>query len=137
MLESTDSVIILKNRYLNPFEKILYERDHKEDLKRMVKKEGGKFFYNLYVTTSGNVFLKFIVNEKSQQEFFGEIKTDLYIDNRDNEMAGRGEVHWGAIAITNFSESLMHPGKLSLPDRLQILSLILMQSTKDMLPAII
>lgn len=95
IMESLDSVLVLKNLVLNPFEKILYS-DMNSNLKKVAKEKSGLFFYNLYVSTGENVFLKFIVNEKSQQEFFGEIKTDLFIDNKDNyEMSGRGKVILG------------------------------------------
>ncbi len=94
--EKTDSVVILKDMRLNPFEKVMYTYYNK-DLKKEAKKSSGKFFYDIIVTTSGNVFLKFIVNEKSQQEFFGEIRTeDLNIYNYvDYSMMGRGTVHLG------------------------------------------
>ena len=93
--QNLDSEIVFVDLNLNPFEKIRYTIDN-PDYKRKAIKQGGKFFYNLYVTTQGNVFLKFIVNKRSQQEFFGEIKTDLYIDNRDNyRMSARGVVNLG------------------------------------------
>lgn len=95
IMERTDSVEIYKNLNLNPFEKIIYSSVNK-NLRKEAIKQSGKFFYNLYVSTTGSVFLKFIVNERSQQEFFGEIKTDLYIDNKENnKMSGRGIVNLG------------------------------------------
>lgn len=94
--QSKDSVYILKNVNLNPFEKTLYTYENK-DLQKTAKGKPGKFFYDINVTTSENVFLKFIVNEKSQQEFFGEITTDdLNIYNYvDYTMMGRGTVTLG------------------------------------------
>ncbi|MBK8552554.1 MAG: translocation/assembly module TamB domain-containing protein [Ignavibacteria bacterium] len=93
---NTDSVVIVKGQKLNPFEKAMYIHYNK-DLKKEAKKSGGKFFYDIIVSTSGNVFLKFIVNEKSQQEFFGEIRTeDLNIYNYvDYSMMGRGTIRLG------------------------------------------
>ena len=94
--ESSDSIFVLKDQTLNPFEQIMYAYSHK-DVKREARQPSGKFFYDIIVSTSGNVFLKFIVNEKSQQEFFGEIKTeDLNIYNYvDYTMMGRGTVTLG------------------------------------------
>ncbi|MEZ4690115.1 MAG: translocation/assembly module TamB domain-containing protein, partial [Ignavibacteria bacterium] len=95
--ENSDSTVILKNEILNPFEKIKYLSEHRDEIVWESKKKGGKFFYDVTVVTSGNVFLKFIVNEKSQQEFFGEIKTnDLNVFNTiDYSMMGRGTVTLG------------------------------------------
>ena len=94
--QNTDSVYIFKNERLDPFEKTLYVYENK-DLKKTAKGKPGKFFYDINVTTSENVFLKFIVNERSQQEFFGEITTDdLNIYNYvDYTMMGRGTVTLG------------------------------------------
>lgn len=101
--QNTDSVYILKNINLNPFEKTLYTYENKE-LKKTAKGKPGKFFYDINVTTSENVFLKFIVNEKSQQEFFGEITTDdLNIYNYvDYTMMGRGTVTLGTNCYYKF-----------------------------------
>jgi len=94
--QSTDSAFVFKDENLNPFKKVLFAYDNK-DLKKVAKGIPGRFFYDINVTTSGNVFLKFIVNEKSQQEFFGEITTDdLNIYNYvDYTMMGRGTVTLG------------------------------------------
>lgn len=102
--ENSDSTIVLKNEILNPFEKIKYLREHKGEIVWETKKKGGKFFYDVTVVTSGNVFLKFIVNERSQQEFFGEIRTnDLNIFNTvDYTMMGRGKVTLGDNCYYNF-----------------------------------
>ncbi|MBL8007616.1 MAG: translocation/assembly module TamB domain-containing protein [Ignavibacteria bacterium] len=95
LLQRNDSDIVYSKVNLNPFQKVLYVNNNK-NLKKKAISQGSSFIYNLYVTTSGNVFLKFIVNEKSQQEFFGEIKTDIYIDNKDkNQISGRGIVKLG------------------------------------------
>ncbi|MBP9191126.1 MAG: hypothetical protein KBF96_01095 [Ignavibacteria bacterium] len=94
---NSDSTIVLKNELLNPFEKIKYLMENKNEIVWESTKKGGKFFYDVTVVTSGNVFLKFIVNEKSQQEFFGEIRTgDLNVFNTvDYTMMGRGTVTLG------------------------------------------
>jgi hypothetical protein len=111
IMERIDSVEIYTNLNMNPFEKIIYSTANKH-LKKEAIKQSGKFFYNLYVSTSGNVFIKFIVNEKSQQEFFGEIKTDLYIDNKeDNRMSGRGVVNLGNNCYYKFFRKFDATGK--------------------------
>ncbi|HMS64542.1 MAG TPA: hypothetical protein PKD83_04735 [Ignavibacteria bacterium] len=111
IMESKDSVTLYTNLNLNPFEKVLYSTVNK-NLKKEAFKKSGKFFYNLYVTTQDNVFLKFIVNEKSQQEFFGEIRTDLYIDNKENyQMSGRGVVNLGNNCYYKFFRKFDATGK--------------------------
>lgn len=111
IMQRQDSDVVVENLNLNPFEKILYTSNN-SSLKKRARSESGKFFYNLYITTSENVFLKFIVNEKSQQEFFGEISTDLYIDNKDNyQMSGRGTVYLGDNCYYKFFRKFDATGK--------------------------
>ena len=111
IMQSQDSDLVIANLNLNPFEKILYTSNN-SSLKKIARSESGKFFYNLYITTSENVFLKFIVNEKSQQEFFGEITTDLYIDNKDDyQMSGRGTVYLGDNCYYKFFRKFDAKGK--------------------------
>lgn len=109
---SADSVVIIKGINLNPFEKILYT-DNNKNIKYQQREKSGLFYYDLLVTTSGNVFLKFIVNEKSQQEFFGEIKTRLQVDNKENyQMSGRGEVTLGNNCYYKFFRKFDATGKV-------------------------
>jgi len=111
LMESTDSIVVLTNLNLDPFERILYINSNTQ-LKKKVREESGKFFYDLYVTTQDNVFLKFIVNERTQQEFFGEIRTDLHIDNKeDYQMAGRGVVNLGDNCYYKFFRNFDASGK--------------------------
>ncbi len=111
IMQRQDSDIVIENLNLNPFEKILYTSNN-SSLKKRAKTESGKFFYNLYITTQQNVFLKFIVNEKSQQEFFGEITTDLYVDNKENyQMSGRGTVYLGDNCYYKFFRKFDATGK--------------------------
>ena len=111
IMQRHDSDVIIENLNLNPFEKILYTSNN-SSLKKKARSESGKFFYSLYITTSENVFLKFIVNEKSQQEFFGAIKTDLYVDNKDNyQMSGRGTVYLGDNCYYKFFRKFDATGK--------------------------
>jgi len=109
---SSDSVVIIKGLNLNPFQKVLYT-DNNKNIKYQQREKSGLFFYDLLVTTSGNVFLKFLVNEKSQQEFFGEIKTRLQVDNKENyQMSGRGEVTLGNNCYYKFFRKFDATGKV-------------------------
>lgn len=111
LMESTDSVVVISNLNLDPFERILYISNNSQ-LKKMPRQESGKFFYDLYITTQDNVFLKFIVNEKTQQEFFGEIRTDLHVDNKENyQMGGRGVVTLGNNCYYQFFRKFDASGK--------------------------
>lgn len=96
IMQSNDSVVVISGKNLNPFEKIIYTLQN-QDYTVKAKQKSGKFFYDVRVSTSGNVFLRFIVNEKSQQEFFGEIRTeDLNIYNYVGyQMQGRGTITLG------------------------------------------
>lgn len=110
--ESGDSTLVLTNQNLNPFDKILYIAYEKPPVKKVAREPGGSFIYNVYVTTADNIFLKFIVNERSQQEFFGEIKTQLFVDNKDNnQIAARGNVVLGENCYYRFFRKFDAQGK--------------------------
>lgn len=112
LLQRLDSDVVYTNLNLNPFQKILYANNNTNLRKRAIKQSSSLFIYNLYVSTQGNVFLKFIVNERSQQEFFGEIKTDLYVDNKDNnQISGRGVVNLGNNCYYKFFRKFDATGK--------------------------
>lgn len=114
LMQNPDSIVVIKNMNLNPFEKIIYIYNHK-GLKKVAAEKEGQFFYNVLVTTSENVFLKFIVNEKSQQEFFGEIRTDdlrIYNDV-NNEMEGRGTITLGDNCYYRFFRRFDASGKVT------------------------
>lgn len=110
--ERKDSMLVLTNLNLNPFEKILYISTNKTPVKAIAREKSGAFIYNVWVTTSDNVFLRFIVNERSQQEFFGEIKTDLYVDNREDQIAARGTVTLGNNCYYRFFRKFDATGKV-------------------------
>ncbi len=109
---NTDSIIVIKDLNLNPFEKLLYT-ERTKNVKYIPKEKSGKFYYDLQITTAENVFLKFIVNERTQQEFFGEIKTNLRIENEENnQMSGRGEVLLGSNCYYKFFRKFDATGKV-------------------------
>lgn len=110
--ERKDSMLVLTNLNLNPFEKVLYISTNTAPIKKIAREKSGAFIYNVYVTTSDNVFLRFIVNERSQQEFFGEIKTDLYVDNRETNIAARGTVTLGNNCYYRFFRKFDATGKV-------------------------
>jgi len=111
--EKKDSMLVLTNQNLNPFEKILYIASEKPELRKVAREKSGAFIYDVFVSTSDNVFLRFIVNERSQQEFFGEIKTDLYVDNRENnQIAARGIVTLGNNCYYRFFRKFDATGKV-------------------------
>ncbi|MBS1518062.1 MAG: hypothetical protein JSS91_08235 [Bacteroidetes bacterium] len=113
LTNSTDSIFVIKGVYLNPFEKLVYREENK-NVKLQPKQKSGKFYYDLLITTSENVFLKFIVNEKSQQEFFGEITTNLNLDNKENyQMSARGEVTLGNNCYYKFFRRFDATGKVN------------------------
>ncbi len=110
--EKKDSMLVLTNVNLNPFEKILYIANEKPPIKKVAREKSGAFIYDVFVSTADNVFLRFIVNERSQQEFFGEIKTDLYVDNRENKIAARGIVTLGNNCYYRFFRKFDATGKV-------------------------
>lgn len=111
--QSTDSDVVIKNLNLNPFEKILYVNNNTQYSQKAKSKEGF-FYYNIFVKTSNDLFLKFIVNEKSQQEFFGNIDAALYLDNNtDYTMKGNGTVRLGDNCYYKFFRKFDATGKVT------------------------
>lgn len=112
IMDKSDSTLVLSNNTMNPFEKIMYIYNEKPPVKKVAKEKSGAFIYNVNVTTSDNIFLRFIVNERSQQEFFGEITTDLFVDNRENnQIAARGTVTLGNNCYYRFFRKFDATGK--------------------------
>ncbi|MBV6479493.1 MAG: hypothetical protein HGGPFJEG_02267 [Ignavibacteria bacterium] len=111
--QSMDSDVVIKNLNLNPFEKILYVKNNTHILQKAKGKEG-MFYYNIFVKTTNDLYLKFIVNEKSQQEFFGNIDAALYLDNHtDYKMKGNGTVTLGDNCYYKFFRKFDAKGKVT------------------------
>jgi hypothetical protein len=111
LFENPDTLLITKDRSLNPFEIILNQG---EVISRQVRHPQGIFFYDVHVTTTDKFFLTFIVNEKTRQEFFGRIDADLYVNNKNPEqkMTARGVIHLGDNSYYRFFKKFNANGQV-------------------------
>lgn len=59
------------------------------------EKKGNIFEYNISITTEDKLLVRFIIDDKTKQEFNGEVTTNLFADNIDNgemQIRGRADV---------------------------------------------
>lgn len=57
------------------------------------KKSSGKFLYNITIKSEDDIFARFIIDEKTKQEFSGDVNINLYADNyTNNTMSVRGDI---------------------------------------------
>jgi hypothetical protein len=68
---------------LNPFDKALAVKD---TLSKKTSSQNLKFIYDISITSLNSIFVNFIVDEQTKQEFNGEVKTSLYLDNKNNDL---------------------------------------------------
>lgn len=95
---------------LTPFEKLLVPENAPTD---SVVAEPSLFIYDVHITSERDIYLRFIVNERTKQEFFGNVNTDLYVDNRnENQMSAYGTVELGDDAYYRFYKRFDASGTL-------------------------
>lgn len=72
----------------DPFDDIFLQKD-KNTSKN--KKKENIFEYNISITTEDKLIVRFVIDDKTKQEFNGEVTTNLFADNIENgEMQVRG-----------------------------------------------
>ncbi len=104
-----DSISTKKKKDLNPFETFFLAG--KED--SISAKKDNFFVYDINITNSNNIFVRFITNEKSRQEFFGDVSMNLFADNRNNgTLEARGRVNMGDNSFYKFYKNFKATGFL-------------------------
>ncbi len=95
----------------DPFD---YHFSIKDDTtKTAPKKSSGKFYYNLTIKSEDKVFARFIIDEKTKQEFSGEVKMNLFADNMiNNTMAVRGDIEIEDNSIYKFYKNFNATGNV-------------------------
>ncbi len=76
----------------DPFDDIFLKKD--KDISKNEKK-GNIFEYNISITTEDKLIVRFIIDDKTKQEFNGEVTTKLFADNTENgemQIRGRADV---------------------------------------------
>ena len=104
-----DSLNAKKKKDLNPFESFF--------MVGKVDSTAGKkdqfFVYDINVVNDNSVFVRFITNEKSRQEFFGDVSLNLFVDNRNNgNIEARGRVNMGENSFYKFYKNFKATGYL-------------------------
>ncbi len=77
------------------------------------KKSSGKFHYNLTIKSEDKVFARFVIDEKTKQEFSGEVKMNLFADNlTNNTMSVRGDIEIEDNSIYKFYKNFIATGNV-------------------------
>ncbi|MBN1633602.1 MAG: translocation/assembly module TamB domain-containing protein [Ignavibacteria bacterium] len=75
----------------DPFD--FYSKSKDDTTSVMQKKSSGKFHYNISIKSLDDIFTRFIIDEKTKQEFSGEVNINLFADNyTNNTMSIRGDI---------------------------------------------
>ena len=106
-----DSIKSKSQNNYNPFDKLLVK--DKDDTVTITQKKPSKFFYNINVSTQRNIFIDLVIDPKTNQEFFGEVNTNLFINNsKDDSMQVRGKVNIGENSYYKFYRNFKAGGYL-------------------------
>jgi hypothetical protein len=98
-------------RRLDPFELALVK---KQSDTIVIPKSSGKFVYDIDVTAQNNIYINVKIDEKTNQEFFGDVKTKLFVDNSENDsLKVRGQVDLGDNAYYKFYKNFKATGFLT------------------------
>jgi hypothetical protein len=99
---------------LNPFERIFVPVDSSQ-----INNNGSssKFIYDIKLLTDPGkyIYLNFIVNEQTKNEFFGEVAVDLAMNNRagDDNVYAKGNVTLGPAAYYRFYRNFDASGDIT------------------------
>ncbi|MCX7834295.1 MAG: translocation/assembly module TamB [Ignavibacteria bacterium] len=94
----------------DPFE---YQVTKTKDTIEIKKKSKGNFIFDLNIISENKIFLKFVVDEQTRQEFMGEIDIKLFADNRNKESPEvRGNVEIDENSIYKFYKNFKAKGNI-------------------------
>jgi len=107
-----DSLNITNILIEDPFD---YHFKISKDSSEFIKKKSqGKFVYNITVKNEKNIFARFVIDEKTRQEFAGEVSINLFADNlKDNTMNVRGNVDIMQNSTYKFYKNFNASGKVT------------------------
>lgn len=89
--QALDSMKLAGTYVEDPFELYFSIKDDTTIIAQ--KKNSGKFHYNLTIKSEDDIFARFVIDEKTKQEFSGEVKINLFADNyTNNTMSIRGDI---------------------------------------------
>jgi len=111
-LKNLKDSIKTSNQYRhNPFDKLLVKG--KNDTITVLPKKPSNFFYDINVSTQRDIFINLVIDPTTNQEFFGEVNTNLFINNnKDDSMQVRGKVNIGENSYYKFYRNLKAKGYL-------------------------
>ena len=114
-----DSLKVMDKKRLDPFDNVFLSKVNSAG-KVLSKKS--PFYYNISIGTEKKLYVNFIIEEKTGQEFFGNVNTNLTFSNTDNDsLSVRGRViledncfykfykNLGATGNLNFTGNIINP----------------------------
>ncbi len=111
LINLKDSLKTIDQRNYDPFDKLLVKDE--DDTSTVKQIPPSKFFYNISVTTERNIFINLVIDPKTGQEFFGDVNTNLFINNNENDsMQVRGSVKIGNDSYYKFYRNFKASGSL-------------------------
>lgn len=94
----------------DPFE---YQIIKPKDTVETKIKPKGNFIFDINIISENKIFLKFVVDEQTRQEFMGEIDLKLYADNKNkDELEVRGNVEIDEKSIYKFYKNFTARGNI-------------------------
>jgi len=116
-LDSIQNYILLpdttgkhKISILDPYDYHLFKPKDTTETKVKAK---GNFIFDVNIVSENKIFLRFIVDEQTRQEFMGEISLKLYADNRQkNEIEVRGNIDIDENSIYKFYKNFAATGNI-------------------------
>jgi hypothetical protein len=106
-----DSLKTISEIKYDPFDKALVR--HEDDTTTIIQKQPGIFFYDITVSTERDIYINLIVDSKTGQEFFGDVNTKLFINNKENDsLQVWGNVEIGKDSYYKFYRNFSAEGHL-------------------------
>lgn len=105
-----DSVKTLDKKRLNPFD-MNYIKKNVETVTE--EKKHNYFHYDIKIITQDKIFTNLVIDDKTAQEFFGNVSTTLYFDNKEKDsLSVHGTVELGDNAIYKFYKNFKASGSV-------------------------
>ncbi len=96
---------------LDPYDYKIYRLKDTVEIKKIESK--GNFKYDIKITSENKIFLRFVVDEKTRQEFLGEININLYADNKNkDEIEVRGNIDIDENSVYKFYKNFAATGNI-------------------------
>ena len=102
-----DSLKSVDKKRLDPFDNFFVKKNVEETKQA---KKNTYFHYNITILTQDKIFTNLVIDDKTGQEFFGNVLTTLYFDNENDSLTVRGRVDLEDNSIYKFYKNFKASG---------------------------